>query len=472
MTTGLAGKEPRLRNVMLVHDPDFVRAVGKAGGYNRFKNDRTPDDAATMQPITIEAGQTRQFYLLVKPPADAKPGIYTGVVSARAADGTELAFAVELEVLPFDLEPTLNAYAAYCDSFLADAETVRQRGFGGRQQFKTFEQLEQDFISQGEHGFNTLFLRSDHVRKSSSGSTDYTPLYAPLKPGESWDFSDFDRMLDAAVKAGLNRSPFCCTGGPATKIGPPERKDLPHTHEEMVAWINGFVPAIMAHCKEKGYPSPSFMGADEWKGEALKSMKPGYEAVRQAGGLVTIACDPDFFAILGPDLVRPILCGGVMDEERETIARAVQANGMPFWIYNCPASNIYDRPSAMRRRYGLAMWRNGENGVCNWAYDDMRATGGYAGFATEGYPIFSYAFPTWSGKPIDTLTHEALREGIYDTRYMATLEKALAAARAAGRSSALVAEVDQWLKTLSVNDDLQRVRRIMANYIVQLQQPQ
>jgi hypothetical protein len=463
MNVGQAGKEPRLRNVMLVHDPDFVRAVGKAQGYNRFKNDLTPDAAATMQPITIEAGQARQFYLLVKLPADARPGVYTGVVSAKAADGTELGFALELEALPFDLEPTPFAYSAFCDSFLADPDTVRRQGFGGKSQLKTFEQLEQDFISQAEHGFNTLHLRNGPVRKSS-GAMDYIPL----KEGEAWDFTDFDRMLDAAVKAGLTRSPFVWISGPYTRTGPPERKDMPQTQEEMEACINGFVPAVMAHCKEKGYPTPAFFGADEATSEALKGMKPGYEAVRKAGGLVTIACYSDFLGILGPDLVLPILLCGVTGEDTEQIVRAVQARGMPVWIYNCPASNVYGAPSAMRRRYGLAMWRNGENGECVWAFDDMNV--GYAGFATTDYPIYSLAFPTWSGKPIDTLTYEAMREGIYDTRYMATLEKALAAAKKSGKSPALVVEVEAWLASFSVHEDLQNVRRQMADYIVRLQQ--
>ena len=463
MNVGQPGKEPKLRNVMLVHDPDFVRAVGKAHGYNRFKDDRTPDDAAAMQPITIEAGRTRQFYLLVKLPADASPGVYSGVVSAKAADGTELAFDLELEVLPFDLAPTPFAYSAFCDSFLADPETVRRQGFGGRSQLKTFEQLEQDFIFQAEHGFNTLHLRNGHVRKSTGG-TDYTPL----KEGESWDFTDFDRMLEAAVKAGLTHSPFVWISGPYTRTGPPERKDMPQTREEMVACINAFVPAVMAHCKEKGYPTPAFFGADEATGEYLKSMKPGYEAVRKAGGLVTIACYSDFLGILGPDLVLPILGGGVTGAETEQTVRATQAKGMPVWIYNCPATNVYGAPSSMRRRYGLAMWRNGENGECTWAYDDMNC--GYADFATASYPIYSLAFPTWSGPPVDTPTYEALREGIYDTRYMATLERALAQAKQANADAELIAEVEKWLADVSVNEDLQKVRRQMAHYIVQLQQ--
>ena len=458
-----AGVEPRLRNVMLVHDPDFVRAVGKAETYNAFKNTQMPEDAATMQPITIEAGQTRQFYLLVKAPADAKAGTYEGTISGNAAGGTALTLDVKLEVLPFDLEPTPFSYGAFYESFPADEDTVRKLGVGFKR--KTFEQIEQDLLSQGEHGFNTLNLRG-----ASVGSRPTEEDRVPYK-GEEDSWRDFDRILDAAVQAGLTRSPFVWVSHPvrfATAItyGSPERKDLPQNTEEMVAWIEAFVPALMARCEEKGYPSPALFGADEVTGERLMGMKPGYEAVRNAGGLMTIACCSDFFGILGPDLVLPMLLFGARDAETERIVRAVQAKGREVWIYNCPASNVYGAPASMRRRYGLGMWRNGENGMHNWAFDDF--DGGYANLALRERPVYCYAFPTWSGRPIDTITYEALREGIYDTRYMATLEKALARARQANADSALVAEVGKWLENLSVNEDLQKVRRKMADFIIRL----
>ncbi len=456
-----SGKEPQLRNVMLVHDSDFVRTVGKAEGYNRFKDAKKPVDAAAMQPITIEADQARQFYLLVKVPADAKPGIYQGLVSGKAADGTKMSFALKLEVLPFKLEPTPNAYSAFNESFIADAATVEQLGVGFEK--KTFEQINQDFLSQAEHGFNTLHLKNGYVPRSKGDRRDRSPLEA----GNSWNFADFDQMLDAAVKAGLSRSPFCWESSHGVNLATDPRPFYANTTEQMVASINAIVPALVAHCKQKGYPSPALFGADEFTGERLMGMKPGYEAVKKAGGLVTIACYSDFFGILGPDLVQPILLGGVTDSETERIVRTVQSKGLQVWIYNCPASNVYGAPSSIRRRYGLAMWRNGENGVANWAYDNISV--GYANLATSERPVYCYAFPTWSGRPIDTLTYEALREGIYDTRYMATLEKALAVARKSGKSPALVGEVDNWLKSFSVNDDLGKVRRRMADYIVRLQ---
>ena len=65
-------------------------------------------------------------------------------------------------------------------------------------------------------------------------------------------------------------------------------------------------------------------------------------------------------------------------------------------------------------------------------------------------------------------TYEAWREGVYDTRYVVTLQKHLALAKQEGVASQLVAEVQAWLATFSVNDDLQESRRRMAEVTAQL----
>ena len=83
-------------------------------------------------------------------------------------------------------------------------------------------------------------------------------------------------------------------------------------------------------------------------------------------------------------------------------------------------------------------------------------------------PCFAMAWPTWSGKPIDTIIYEAFREGIYDTRYLATLQKHLQQAQAQAAAPELVARVETWLDTFSVHDDLQQVRRQMADWTIAL----
>jgi len=114
------------------------------------------------------------------------------------------------------------------------------------------------------------------------------------------------------------------------------------------------------------------------------------------------------------------------------------------------------------------MWRNGENGAIPWAYTPITDKLTYTNVLEAQRPSFMMAWPTWSGRPIDTIIYEAFREGIYDTRYMATLEKALSGAKDANVAGEVVSKIEKWLDTFSINDDLQKVRRQMADFIVAL----
>ena len=194
-------------------------------------------------------------------------------------------------------------------------------------------------------------------------------------------------------------------------------------------------------------------------------MKPAYEAINKAGGIATSACYSDYFSILGRAMTLPILFGGVTSPSTKKIVRATQAAGNEVWIYNCPNTSMAASPSVYRRRYGLSLWKNGENGAVPRAYQNI---GTYNFAERNGQKVFCFAFPTWIGKPIDTIIYEAYREGIYDTRYMTTLEKYLKQAKEKGLSPEVVARVEKWLATFSVNDDLQQVRRQMADYILDL----
>ena len=147
--------------------------------------------------------------------------------------------------------------------------------------------------------------------------------------------------------------------------------------------------------------------------------------------------------------------------------RRSQEHGYEAWIYNCPATDMGASPALFRRRYGLAMWRNGEGGAIPWEY---------SGHGSKYRPymerpagrFYAVTHPTWDGDPIDTIIYEAFREGIYDTRYMATLEKHLRRAKDKNAAPELVARIDAWLAGFSVNDDLQKLRRQIADFIVAL----
>ena len=441
------GGKLRLMNEPLLHDPQFAEPV-TGEGRNKFKDPRYGDDADTLLPVTIPAGTTRQFYALVKVPSDALPGIYNGRIDGKALDGRSVHFSVELEVLPFELLPTPFAYSAFYRSYLADEATKQEEGIHSKR--KTPAQMEAELINMGEHGLNTLNLYAGTPQKTEDG----------------WTFDELDQCLAMAKQAGLIRSPFTWLGHSLNLAPVPGRKGA-ETVEEIVERIDDLVPAVNRFCRERGYPQPAFFGADEASGEELARMKPGYEAVNRAGGILTVACYSDYWANLGEILSLPIVYGGAASRSTRDAIRQSQAAGLETWIYNCPSTNLPATPSVYRRRYGLALWRLGENGAAPWEYSGVQYTKESYEFEPDT-PVYAFAFPTWSGKPIDSIVFEAYREGIYDTRYVVTLQHHLKRVKESKANKAVTDRVDQWLANFSIHDDLQVVRRQMADFIVAL----
>ena len=448
--------KPRLMNEMLLHDPDFVRPVeGKEE--NAFKDARFGSDTAALQPLNIAAGTVRQFYVTVRVPGDAEAGLYKGTITAGAEGMKPLALDLELEVFPFDLEPTPFAYSFFYRTYPGDEEAVRNAA-SPFQVRKTPAQMEADLVGMAAHGVNTLNLYAG----------------TPTKTDDGWDFSALAEFLAMAKRAGLARSPFTWLAHGQSFLPMPERPHYPKTMDEVIADFKEFLPAVNAFCDENGYPRPALFGHDEASGERLRILRSGYGAVNAAGGTVTVACYPSYFDEIGDALSLPIVYGGAQTAQGRTNIHASRKLGYECWIYNCPATNLSASPSVYRRRYGLAMWRNGEQGAAPWEYQGMpRQRAGEPPFGFNNVftePLYCVAMPTWNGPPVDTIIYEAFREGVYDTRYMATLEAAMAGARRTNADSKLVTEIETWLAHFSVNDDLARVRRQMAGHIVALLQ--
>ncbi len=444
------GKKPRLMNELLLHDPSFAEPV-YAEQKNKYRDPKVGDDTAMLQPITIPANTNRQFYALVRIPDKAAAGVYKGTIVAKAANGKSVAWTVELEVMPFKLEPTPYAYSAFYRSYIADEATKKQEGIHSWR--KTYAQMAAELKSMGEHGFNTL---------NFYGGT-------PKKIDNVWDFTELGIVLTSARQAGLTRSPFTWLGHNVFFI-PDPREGAPHNWDELTPSINERVKAANDFCKKNGFPKPAFFGHDEATGEKLMELRKGYDAVNKAGGIVTVACSPNYFSEIGSALSLPIVYGGAQALGGERSIRLSRKLGYECWIYNTPSTNMPASPSVYRRRYGLAMWKNGEQGAAPWEYSGCPAVDADPAyqFDYEKWPCYAFAFPTWSGRPIDTIIYEAYREAIYDTRYLATLRKAIKQAKSKSGALKLALEAEKWLANLSVHDDLQQVRRKMADYTVKL----
>ena len=442
---------PELKNEMLLHDPVFV-VPAEVTIENVYKDARFGSDAAVLQPVTIPAGQMRQFYITVNIPDDAVAGTYRGNVKMLAND-MAVVMDVQIEVLPFDLEPTPMAYSFFYRAYLRSEEEKEEQGI--HPWYKTKMQMQAELINMAQHGCNTLNMYDG----------------TPTRVEDGWDFAPLDRVLSMAKKAGLTRSPFTWLGSglyyiPYTRG---DRPGVPDTMAKVMDTIRRYVPAVNRFCDEGGYPRPAYFGHDEASGEKLMKLHRAYSAVNQSGGIVTAACYPSYFDEIGEAMSLPIIYGGAQSGAGARNMKRSQSLGYETWIYNCPATNMPASASVYRRRYGLMMWRNGENGCVPWEYQGLDRRDRELQYNNNFEdPTYAMAYPVMQGDPIDTIHYEAFREGVYDTRYMATLQKHLAKAKATGANQNMIARIEKWLATFSVNDDLQQVRHQMAEFTVAL----
>jgi hypothetical protein len=114
-----------------------------------------------------------------------------------------------------------------------------------------------------------------------------------------------------------------------------------------------------------------------------------------------------------------------------------------------------ENPELYRKNYGFALWNAGYDGSMDYAYQH-EAGALWNDFDSVNFRDLVFAYPTSNGV-IDTIQWEGWREGVDDTRYLATLIKL-----EGNDTSAKEIVVD----SLSRGDDMTTVRKNIINYIL------
>jgi hypothetical protein len=110
-----------------------------------------------------------------------------------------------------------------------------------------------------------------------------------------------------------------------------------------------------------------------------------------------------------------------------------------------------------------------------WAYihiwsktvrpDDPRVKGDGVGISPNSFVLRGPA------GPLDTLSWEGYREGYDDARYLATLQDAIAKAKASGKHPRLATATERWLDNITAHVELDAWRLEMARRTEALLKP-
>jgi len=377
-----------------------------------------PQDATTLQPVDLVAGESREFWVTIRVPDDAAPGLYRGAITFASPAGSAT-LPLALTVHPFALEPSRLIYSIYYRGTLsADGQpTISSEG-------KSEDQYRAEIADLKAHG--VLY------------PTNYQHRGEKLQ-----------RVLEIRRECGLPGGPFFNLG---YSVGPQTEAQLPELRQEVTWWLNTLAPY--------GYTTGYFYGIDEATGERLARQKAAWKATQECGGKTFVACYRKTFEAMGPLLNTAVLAGAPDRDE----AAKYHSIGAQAFCYANPQVGVED-PAVYRRNFGLVLWKAGFDGAMDYAYQH-----GFHhvwnDFDDRTYRDHNFAYPTVDGV-IPTIAWEGFREAVDDVRYVTTLEKAIRAAPAARREEAAAAT--QWLAALEpATADLDATRAALADWIRRL----
>jgi len=380
----------------------------------------------------VKAQTTKQWWLTVRVPRDATPGEYAGEILVDSAKGPPRRLGLRMSVLPVRLElPEDHQFGIYWAALRADEDPVSE------------ERILAELRDMREHGMNSVALSAPASMARGDGAA------------YEFDLATVSRMLELLKQEGLSHPiPWSYGFAPVgTDFG----------SDEHLRQVKAFVEHARREFAARSLPEILWYPRDEaWSDPRKEEARVLYEAIKQVPDAQTYGTvRRDTAEYLDPWLdVRchtVSLSGGFDDRELQA---ASQAAGDRFWWYT---NSCREYPDVVRFKAGFFFWKTGATGQFYWAYyypkgdpyDDLDGIDWCV-----SYPAGDRRTPTIEG--------EALREGIDDFRYVCTLERAVAKARATGAADAarVAEEAGRLLDELrgDVVSDLEEYERRELNF--------
>ena len=327
-------------------------------------------DAKTLQPVLLEEGSFKNFFLTAHVTKDIAPAIYKGAVRLTDKSGKQLGeIPVELRVLPFEL-PAPKCYfdpdfdfrvASY--SYISVNMIMEENG-GDRE--LAIKQLESVLRDQVAHNQNMHWMRDE-----------------------------LDLTYKVMQKVGMCTNPVIVTTGVPSRDYSPEL--LEADAQRKAAWFD----------KHFGHHNVYIGYGDEPGAGWLVEVRPIFHAYQKAGLKFIIAGRDSVFFKTGHIYDWHNIAKDAVDDSSTALWNKVGGSHIAW--YACMHVGP-ENPAFNRRQYSA---------LCNYAhhlgpYDDD----------SEGYRPMIFAYGIYDGV-LDTIQWEGFREGIDDIRY-ATLMTTLA----------------------------------------------
>lgn len=407
-------------------------------------------DRATLQPVSLVAGQGKQFWITIKIPDQAKEGVYKSSITLTADRKQIGEMTLNVRVLPFSLPVPKTYYdlerefygSIYTDSSLF--ERLRMNGMDFKQGEK---KLLAEFKDMADHNIKNPLLRTWREMRDSGYQ------------GKGREIAE--QELKIYKESGLQTKPlFGALRGfdyGATDPKKPEGfADFKSRADEQLSIIE----------KALGHRDVYASVADEPSMKGLVSERECWKYIQSLGAHIWSTSSDKHLIYAGYNEDFGTRAGFAKQET----ARKWHAIGARITSYAGPHTGP-ENPDYIRRTHGMQLYKADYDATMNYIYYLVGGENIWNEFDHGVYRCFNMVYPTRDGV-IDTIQWEGLREGIDDIRYATKLREL--AAQAVASKDVNVQYTGklalQWLSLLDENKaDLNSVRLEMINYILEIQ---
>ena len=353
--------------------------------------------------VDLTGNTTRRFWLTVHVPENARPGTYrtkliVGVPTTEL--GPDLGRLQTIKALDFEVTVRplrlLDAHETGMAYFMYNNTGYFSNLPGGNETFVTPAYQKRVFEDMRRHGMTTATLYLYPVVEDQFSLTRSDPGHLGFAPS-------MEMLAETHLVA----------------------PDLP------VIWLGagGYGPGIWTQVlderRRQGWPEIVFYGVDEPgeedRNKRVRAFMREFEPFRERRfddpvRLTTALGSSQGIQTVGHYFDLWIACMGQRIGESGVIADA-KMHRKELWTYDCMLAPVDAETD--RYYFGVWAWVSQVKGCAHWCYFDAM-------------PKLSYVYPT-EDELIPTIGWEAVREGVDDYRYLATLKQQVERAAEAGR---------------------------------------
>ena len=394
--------------------PIFSRETGH---YHPFQDCVLPISKTDLKP-----GLNKRFWVTVKVPAKAKAGAYAGEITIAARGKATQKIRLTCNVLPIDLAPLPDSHSW---SYYTIAPQVLGLSHEYRMQLalEMCEELK-------KHSMNSIQIPEPGINNMTS-ATEF-----------DLDFTDFDLVMEAAIKAGLTGEKQLYTGSVASYTFRSKAKG--EFNEQYNTGMKKYFQGIVDHCREKGWETPVIWAVDEprekhlnpWNRDLVDTLKTTrlLSQVKALKVSVTPMADlqdgVDYLPMLK---TLDVLQTHAWQRSERFIAQA-RKDKIPWWSFNSGTS---------RYSWGVQNYVLDAVGRWQWHYN-FTSFVPYPNNPLAKRSVYSVVYPSPKGL-VPAVNFEIAREGTDDYRYVLTLERELKSSTAnkgvKAEAKALLAEI-------------------------------